>query len=289
MAYFSQLFTGGLVKVGMKPNYLLFLICLVPVAAPAQSGLVDNQERTLRCEDRNQDSGRVERCEVHEQTLASTGSLRVNAGANGGVHVKGWSQPGVLVRYKVEAWSNSLADAQAVFSGVQVHAVAGDVAATGPVTEGNRGWSVSYEVFVPHQTGLDLQATNGGVHVSDVAGTMNLQTVNGGLHLARVNGAVTAATVNGGVHVDLIGDRWEGRGLEATSTNGGIHLSVPRSYSAQFAGTTVNGRIKSDFAELSVPAEMAHANMQSINGALGGGGAAIRAMTTNGSLVIERQ
>jgi hypothetical protein len=211
----------------MKPNCLLFLICFVPVVAPAQSGLVDNQERTLRCEDQNQDSGRVERCEVHEQTLASTGSLRVNAGANGGVHIKGWSRSGLLVRYKVEAWSHSLTDAQALFSGVQVHATAGDVAATGPVTDGDRGWSVSYEVFVPHQTGLDLQATNGGVHVSDVAGAMNLQTVNGGLHLSRVNGAVTASTVNGGVHVDLIGDRWEGRGLEATSPTAGFTSAFP--------------------------------------------------------------
>jgi DUF4097 and DUF4098 domain-containing protein YvlB len=265
------------------------LFFLLSAAAMAQSGLVDNRERTMRCEDRSGDSARVQHCEVHEQTLASTSSLHVNAGPNGGITVKGWSQPGVLVRSKVEAWSRSASDAQTLFSAVQVHAVAGDVSATGPHTDGGSGWSVSYEVFVPHSTGLDLETRNGGLHIADVNGAMNLHAVNGGLHLTRLNGAVTAATVNGGVDVDLLGDHWDGRGLEASSTNGAIRVTVPQPYSGNFEASTVNGRIHSELAELSVPEGVAHARPQSMSGSIGSSGAVIHASTTNGNVVFARK
>jgi DUF4097 and DUF4098 domain-containing protein YvlB len=276
----------------MKLNFAVLSTCVLAVSsvALAQTGFVDNSERTLRCEEEsNRDSGRVQSCEVREQSLASTASLHIDAGPNGGVSVKGWSQPGVLVRSKVEAWGSSSSDAQALLSAVQVRAASGEVSANGPKTEDERGWSVSYEVFVPHSTSLDLQTTNGGLRVSDVEGTMNLHAVNGGLHLTRLRGAVAAVTVNGGVHIDLMGDHWVGSGLEASSTNGAVHVDVPQQYSAHFEGSTVNGQIRSDFAELPVTRELAHTSPQSISGALGGGGAAIRASTTNGSLVFARQ
>jgi len=277
----------------MKFNLTVLSICVVSTvssAALAQSGFVDNSERTLRCdEESNRDFGRFQSCEVREQSLASSASLHIDAGPNGGISVKGWSQPGVLVRSKVAAWSDSPSDAQALRSAVQVHAASGEVTAYGPKTEDDRGWSVSYEVFVPHATNLDLQTTNGGLHVTDVEGTMNLHAVNGGLHLTRLRGAVTAATVNGGVHVDLMDDHWEGSGLEASSTNGGVHVNVPQPYSARFEGSTVNGSIRSDFAELPLTREREHSRPQSVSGALGGGGAFIHASTINGGLVFARQ
>ena len=272
----------------MKWNKAVLTMCLFSGAALAQNGFVDNQERTLSCENHERNSNRVERCEVREQTLTSTGFLKVNADPNGGVAVKGWSQAGVLVRSKVEAWGDSASEAQSIFASVQVHATPGEVTATGVKSSGERGWSVSYEVFVPHKTGLDLQATNGGMHVSDVGGTMNLHTVNGGLHLSRLNGEVTAETVNGGVHVDLAGDHWEGQGLEASSTNGSVHVSVPASYSARFDSSTVNGSVRSDFAELAVSGER-NGHSQSLSGSLGHGGASIHAATTNGSVSFQRQ
>jgi DUF4097 and DUF4098 domain-containing protein YvlB len=195
----------------------------------------------------------------------------------------------VLVRSKVEVWSSSSSDAQSLLSAVQVRAASGEVSASGPRADGERGWSVSYEVFVPHKTGLNLETANGGLHVTDVEGTMNLHAVNGGLHLTRLRGSVTAATVNGGVHVDLMDDHWEGSGLEVSSTNGGVHVTVPQTYSARFEGSTVNGQIRSDFSELPVARERDHSRPQSISGALGGGGASIHASTTNGGVVFERQ
>ena len=273
----------------MRLDRATLIFCLLCSAARAQSGFVDNNERTMSCEDRDRGDTRPGHCEVHEQTLASTGSLRVDASPNGGVTVKGWSQAGVLVRAKVEAWGNSASEAQSLFSAVQLHAVPGQVNATGPKTQGDSGWSVSYEVFVPHKTGLELQSVNGGVHVSDVEGTMDLHAVNGGVHLSRLGGDVTATTVNGGVHVNLMGDHWEGHGLQATSTNGGVHVSVPQSYSAQFEGSTVNGHVRSDFAELNVVKDALHSRPQTLSGSLGRGGATIHAATTNGGLVFERQ
>lgn len=271
----------------MKLKLLPLLSCAFCAVAMAQTGFQKNTERNLRCEDRG-DSTQFHACVVREQTIPFSGSLHVNSGENGGVAVKGWNRPDVLVRSKIETWADSASDGQGILSAVQIHASSGEISASGPQNRGEAGWSVSYEIFAPHRANLDLEANNGGVHVSDIAGNMNLHTVNGGLHLARLAGEVTGATVNGGVHVELAGDHWEGSGLNVTSTNGGVHLAVPASYSAQIEGSTVNGHVHSDFNELATGEKGNHASPQVVRAAIGHGGATIHVATSNGGLKIER-
>ncbi|MEI9973912.1 MAG: hypothetical protein WDO73_18790 [Ignavibacteriota bacterium] len=56
---------------------------------------------------------------------------------------------------------------------------------------------MSYEIFVPQNSDLNLKGNNGGMTVSDVRGQIHFDVNNGGVHLKRVAGDVTGATVNG--------------------------------------------------------------------------------------------
>jgi len=113
---------------------------------------------------------------------------------------------------------------------------------------------------------------------------MELETVNGGLSLADVDGDVRGRTVNGGVTADLSGDRWRGAGLDLRTSNGGVHITVPCNYSAKLETATVNGGM-----DLGFPITVQGQVGKQISTQLGGGGATIRATTTNGGVTVRRR
>ncbi|MGQ0548776.1 MAG: DUF4097 family beta strand repeat-containing protein, partial [Armatimonadota bacterium] len=117
-----------------------------------------------------------------------------------------------------------------------------------------------------------------------VTGMMRMETLNGGIHLEAVNGDVVAETTNGGLHIALEGDSWKGRGLDATTTNGRVHLTVPAGYSAHLATGTVNGGMDIDF-----PVTVQGRIGKRMTVELGKGGAPLRLMTTNGGVEIRRR
>lgn len=250
-------------------------------AAWAQQG---EPARTLACGDQGASSERARFCEMRETTLAATGRLEVDGGANGGVSVKGWSKQNVLVRAKVEAQAESEAQAKSLVGQVRVLAAGSQVRAEGPDSARKQGgWSVSYEVFVPNRTDLELRAHNGGIHLEDVRGQIRFTTVNGGVHLARLAGAVRGQTTNGGLHIELNGNRWDGEELDASTTNGGVTMSIPEAYSARLETGTVNGGLVIGFP-VTAQGDMG----KSLSVTLGSGGAPVRAKTINGGVVIRR-
>lgn len=244
----------------------------------------DNQERTLTCNDRNNRSSRlISHCEIREQTMASSGLVNVDGRENGGVSIKGWSRPEVLVRAQIQTSAETEAEAQALAAQVQVSSAAGRISANGPEHSRRQNWSVSYEVFVPHQSSLELTTHNGGVHVQDVRGQMEFSAVNGGVSLKRVAGRVHGQTVNGGLHIELTGSQWEGEGLDVKTSNGGVDMAIPPNYSARLETSTVNGGFRLDYP-VNVQGEIG----RELTATLGTGGATIRAVTTNGGVSIKR-
>ena len=166
---------------------------------------------------------------------------------NGGISVKGWDRSDMLVRAKVEAWGQTEAEARSLAQQVTVQAAGGNVRADAPDFGRERGWAVSYEIFVPRATDLSLKAHNGGISIADMSGTLEFEAVNGGVSLKRLAGSVHGKTVNGGVKVELAGNRWEGREMDVSATNGGVSLLVPDNYSAHVEARTVNGGLSTDF------------------------------------------
>lgn len=253
-------------------------------AAPAFAQLQDNSEKKLSCANGGYDSDRARHCEMREQTVPSTGRLTVDALQNGGATVKGWLRSEVLVRTRVESAADTEAAAAAMARQVSIDASGGQVRATGPEAGNNSWWSVSYEIFVPQNTDLDLRAHNGGITISDVRGQIRFEGHNGGVRLTRVAGDVSGTTVNGGVNVELAGNVWDGRQLEVGTHNGGVTVTMPSYYSGHFRAETQQGRIQSDF-----PVTVAgNLRPQNLDFNIGAGGPLIHVTTVNGGVRLHR-
>ena len=241
------------------------------------------------CSSENWNNGdKVSQKELRELTVASTGSLNVDGGRNGGVSVKGENRSDVLVRACVQAWGASEAEAKSLLSSVRIEtgsSIRADSAS-------DENWSVSYEIRVPRSTNLDLKAHNGGVSISSVDGNIEFATTNGGVNLGDLSGSVKGRTTNGGVNVKLTGNSWKGSGLDVVTTNGGVNLTVPEGYAANFETGTTNGGFKSEVAALNVETEdnKGYGNgwqrSKKVNASMNGGGALIRVVTSNGGIKI---
>jgi hypothetical protein len=261
---------------------LALLFTFTTLAALAQ--FQDNREKKLTC-DQNRSSSRPRFCKITEQTVSSQSLWIIDSGGNGGITVRGWSGRETLVRAKVESWGESDSAASLLGGQVQVDVTPGQVRASGPQAQGKAGWAVSFEVFVPHATSLNLQARNGGIHLSDVRGRLEFKTTNGGIHVDRVAGEVTGSTTNGGVHVNLSGGRWEGGPIHLSTTNGGVHLALPADTAAQVRARTTNGGVHSDFP---LPNFERNHRPSQFEFNIGAGGPLINLSTTNGGVHIQR-
>jgi DUF4097 and DUF4098 domain-containing protein YvlB len=243
---------------------------LIPLSAVAQSEWCGDDDRSNR------------HCEVREFTLRADGSLEVDARPNGGVQVTAWDRSEIRVQAKVVSRADSEAQAEDMASQITIE-TDGTIRAEGPKTDRDRSWSVSYRIMVPRNTDLELSSTNGGVGVDGVSGRMELSTTNGSISLVDLSGDVSARTTNGGLSVQLSGSRWDGAGLEAITTNGGVDLAIPEGYSARLESQTRNGGFDVDF-----PVTLQGRLRRAVSTDLGSGGAPITVRTTNGGVHVRR-
>lgn len=231
---------------------------------------------------------RAEFCEMREQTVSPSSMMSVDARPNGGISIKGWDRSDVLVRAQVQTYAPTDDQAKDLARQINIQAAGPQVRAYGPTHDDQRSWSVSYEIFVPSRYSVNIETVNGGVSISDVVGNLEFKTVNGGVSLHRTGGNVQGRTTNGGVSVELAGDRWDGTGLDVTTTNGGVNLRIPRNYSAQLEAQTHNGRIRApEVPGIQTETEPGRPATH-ISTALGVGGAPLKVTTTNGGLSVSR-
>jgi DUF4097 and DUF4098 domain-containing protein YvlB len=264
------------------------LLAALPLAAQRRD--VSGGNGSLSCDSRSFNQNRlVTHCEMREQTIGFSGRLSVDSGINGGVTVKGWDRADTLVRAKVEGAAEDELAAKALVSQIFVDASTGMVAARGPQTgrnrngDSNQNWQVQFEVFVPKRADLSIKAHNGGIGIADVTGRIEFETMNGGVSLTRLGGDVEGKTMNGGLSVTLAGDRWDGTKLDARTINGGVTLTMPERYSANFETGTVNGGLNVDFP-MTVRGELG----KRLSTVLGSGGPTIHVETTNGGVNVRR-
>lgn len=268
------------------------LTVVLALASVASVAVTADAQRTSRRRDpadwladcrRNGWGDRDRACDVRETTLPARGRLVVDGGENGGVSVIGWDRNEIRVVAKIEASARSEADARALLREIEVR-TSSDVRAEGPRAGRGESWSVSFEMYVPRRTSLDLETRNGGVAVEDVESDIRFDAVNGGVSLVDVGGDVRGATQNGGLYVSLGGDRWRGAGLDVRTQNGGIRMDIPARYNADLETGTVNGGFDLDF-----PVTVSGRLGRTLSTRLGGGGAPVRVMTTNGGVSLRRR
>jgi hypothetical protein len=262
-------------------------VLLLAAAATATPRTASAQtDRAARFMDNCRDNGgdRERFCEVRNFSMPAAQLLNVDGRENGGIAVHGWNRPNIQVVAMIQAQAESEAEAQAIAKSVNILTNGSEVRSEGPQTGNRQSWSVSYEVYAPRGTSLNLSAQNGGLSVDGIESKMDLRTVNGGLSLVDVDGDIHATTENGGVTAQLSGDRYRGAAFDVRTTNGGVKLALPANYSAQLETGTTNGHLNVDF-----PVTVQGSLSRHITTQLGGGGAMIRAITTNGGVSVVRR
>lgn len=236
--------------------------------------------------DRSDRWGRREAfCEVREVRMrAPGGTLSMEGLRNGGVSVTGWDRDSIVIRTRIRAQANTQSRARQIASEIRTVVRGSTIDVEGPRQNDDEQWSASLVTTVPRRSDVRVGTRNGPVTVEGIRGDLSLETSNGPMTLRDLGGSVRARTTNGPLSISLVGNRWEGLGLEARTTNGPLTISVPENYNARLEAGTTNGPVSLGF-----PITVVGRITRDIATDLGSGGATIRATTTNGPLSIRRR
>jgi DUF4097 and DUF4098 domain-containing protein YvlB len=252
---------------------------LVPIAF-GQINLRDNRDTELSC-------GRINYCEMREETVASSSQFSIEGLHNGSVTVLGTNRSDVRVRMRVEVGSSNEKDAKALFGRIHPHVSPGRFTVDGPDLNtgsifgwnNSNWWSVSVEVFVPHRTDLRVETHNGAIKIADIGGRIDSRSHNGATRIDRVTGAANIISHNGALNFSEIGgdvtfESYNGgvdgrhllAGVSGSSHNGGVEIELDgmASPSRSVDLESQNGRVS-----LGLPQSYsAHVRTQSHNGKL---------------------
>jgi len=184
------------------------------------------------------------RAQVHDQEqneidLEGIEQLRVTAGAEGGVSVRGWNKPHarlIVCRYAV---AHDRARALRLLQSLDVSYGNGEIAAFGPPNDETQAWWVNMILYVPKRANVDVRATNGGVAIRNMSGTVTASSSSGGVSVAQSSGRYRITTGSGGITLDRVtGD------IDAVSREGAIALKVlPAEMTTIVAKTAESGHI----------------------------------------------
>jgi hypothetical protein len=233
-----------------------------PIAAAALLASVALVHRPASAEDMNvsvRSSHEVRTCEdlevtfdrrpavtaVEHLTAPAAQKLTVHGSRNGGVYVFGEARQDYAISACKAAAPGS--GAGSALEQVRAGVSGGTLTASGP---GSDGWVVYFIINAPTQAVIDLDATNGPIHIANIAGTTTARAQNGPIRLIDVSGRVSARTQNGPIAFDggsgtieleaqngpvavrLAGSKWADGSLTASAQNGPVKLQVPRGFAS---------------------------------------------------------
>jgi DUF4097 and DUF4098 domain-containing protein YvlB len=223
-------------------------------------------------------------CELRTTRFATGSHLNVSS-TNGGIEVIGEDRNDVAVEARVTAWAGSASEAKDILRQIAIETSGDSIRDNGPRFHwGSKGYGINYKLHVPRHLSVDLKSMNGGIDIAHLDSTIRFDTTNGGVELADLAGDVHGQTVNGGLSIQLTGDRWRGKGLDAETTNGGVELGIPEGYSAHLETGTVNGGF-----EFAFPITLQGDIKKHLSIDLGKGGPTIHAKTTNGGVSVSHK
>lgn len=260
------------------------MMVLALLVGPAATAAQQSDDEWLRNCHEHGDDRLVSVCDVRVQRLPAPPSVvRVEPGNNGGVYIEGWTGSDVEVHTRVRAQAETEAEARDIAEAVRMVAN-GSIRADGPSRSRYAQWTISFVVYVPTNSDLDVSTRNGPLSVRGVSGRMTLDARNGPLSLRDAGGDIRARTRNGPIHIALSGDRWQGAGLDVETRNGPLSIRVPDGYNAELEVGTTNGPFTSD---IPLTVRLRGRLRDPIRTTLGDGGAPIRLITRNGPLHIR--
>jgi DUF4097 and DUF4098 domain-containing protein YvlB len=137
---------------------------------------------------------------------------------------------------------------------------------------------VAYQITVPAALALEAETVNGRVTAANRTGDLVLSTVNGGVRVDGHDGPLKVNTVNGSVEVSFAGPM---RQASLETVNGSVTVTCARESSIRCALQTTNGRIQSQFPEVTVEGKW---GPKEARGAINGGRENLTVETVNGDV-----
>ncbi len=137
---------------------------------------------------------------------------------------------------------------------------------------------VAYQITLPPGVALEAETVNGRLSAANRSGDLVLSTVNGGVRVDAQNGPLKVNTVNGSVEVTFAGPM---RQASLETVNGSVTVSCARESSVRCTLQTTNGRIQSQFPEVTVEGKW---GPKEARGAINGGRESLAVETVNGDV-----
>lgn len=226
-----------------------------------------------------------------EKTLELAGVQKVRVqNVNGAIHVETWENPTLSIVAVKKAKGSGAAETLKETE-VRIRQTATAVEIETILPKGS-GWNlfswwgrsaaeVSYELKLPAAVAVHVETVNGRIQVERRTGPLVLNTVNGSIRVSSQEGPVRANTVNGSVDISFAGTA---RKSDLETVNGSVTVTAARDSSIRYNLQTVNGRIRSEFAELNVEGKW---GPKEARGEVNGGREALSIETVNGEVRLQ--
>jgi hypothetical protein len=268
--------------------------------------IVSNDASSDNCSEhlRNGDNDQRSTLRDEEMKTISNQALTITAEHNGGIQVTTWEKPEISLKLCKQISTTDEAEGRKLLAETRLEINGSQITVLAP-EGGHYSPGTVLLVKAPKDANLNLNVHNGGISLSGFTGMAQAHAQNGGISFRQSTGKLTAEAENGGVSIkDCGGDvtasvrnggvsialpeRWEGKGLEAHSTNGGLLLSLPKSFNG---GLEV---MASEQTSIICRDDVCNAGERSSEGGhkvfrMGGVNPQIRASSENGGIVIEER
>jgi DUF4097 and DUF4098 domain-containing protein YvlB len=142
------------------------------------------------------------------------------------------------------------------------------------------GAEVAYDLSLPAGLEVEIETVNGRVTAVGRDAPTTLNTVNGSVRVEEHAGPLHVNTVNGSVEVVFAGPL---QGTDLETVNGSVTVDCARDSSFRFDLQTVNGKIRSDFPDVTVEGKW---GPKEARGEVAGGKSLLAVETVNGEIRI---
>jgi len=190
---------------------------------------------------------RHEAVDSFSHTVAAANLTLVQVGAVSG-SIEMWGDPAatsVTIEGERRVTAPSRSEAERRLDDLEVRVTRDDgrllIQTLEPTSARDVSFQVAYRVVAPAGLDLTVDAANGSLAVTDLAGDLVVRLANGDVELTRLAGTVDVRLTNGQLDAEL-----EPSGvarIEIDVVNGAIDLGVPKSLSAWLTAQVVNGTI----------------------------------------------
>ena len=229
--------------------------------------------------------------EKFEKTYDGSGITRLRLqNVNGSVRIGTWEQPSIRVsavkRAKGSGAEEALSETQ-----IRVTKQGSTLDIETILPKQSRSWGffswgsrpgaeVTYDLSLPAALEVDVETVNGKVTAERRLGPVTLNTVNGSVRVDAQEAPIHVNTVNGSVEVAFAGPL---QAADLETVNGSVTVSCARDSSFRYDLQTVNGKIRSDFPDVTVEGKW---GPKEARGEVAGGKGRLAVETVNGEVRI---